>query len=208
MIGGGSWSSAFFPAQTRRQRCAHTLVGLIVTPVSQDSDAHTVIDPVRGIVTPTHTSAQTHRQQRPLLSLFPLPAEYRLGLFCKFMLTFESTPPVPVHRSTKGCMNYHILLYNMIFLKWGLIRIHHTSLSFIGFSVAVGTVLWKKSSITVELREKTTDFLDQQPHCFAIHNWEGVWTSLYWRISERCRHSLSGAMSSWSVCQIQSTARA
>jgi len=74
---------------------------------------------LQGIVLPTHTQTHTqthtHRQQRPLLSLFLLPAECRLRLFCKFMLTFESTPPAPVHRSSNGCMNYHIPLYNMIF---------------------------------------------------------------------------------------------
>lgn len=146
------------PANTCKHRLAHTLVGDRRSCELKQEWAQEVIDPLRGIVTPTHTNTDS---RGPLLSLFLFPAECLLRLFCKFMLTFESTPPAPVHRSSKGCMNYHIPLYNMIFSQVSLIRIHHTflissSLQFLLCWYIVCTVWWKKSSITVELKANRT----------------------------------------------------
>lgn len=156
-----------------------------------------------------HTHKDTHKQPKPLLSRLPLTAECRLHLFCKFMLTFESTPPAPVHCSSKGCMNYHTRLYNMIstsesYQKTPCFLPSQVPFTFIALMYCLHSLVERKSSITFTRRFYTATVC-----CVKVQkNGGGVQTNRRRCMVERCRYSLSKLVSSWSVCQIHSATRA
>lgn len=145
-------SSLSLPANTCKYRLADTLVGDRHSCELKQECAQSHRPSERNC----HAHIHKHTQQRPLLSLFLLPAECWLHFILQiyadiweYTTRTSSTLQQRVYELSYSAVKYD-------FLKWVSLEYTILSSSRVPFSLLcwyiVCTVWWKKSSITVELK--------------------------------------------------------